>query len=177
MTLGEWEMINCYNDGEIFGSENVGGLIGYSSGRIKATSSCNYGNIYIILSNNNTASNIGGIEGYVYYFATFSDCYNYGNISQNDTSLESITISNVGGIAGTINQSQGMSYCGNNGDILTINGSYLGGLVGRGFAAFKIEKSYNFGNIFGKNHISGIANFGGELQNIINTGDITFSEP
>lgn len=175
--MGNWEIINCYNDGEITGSGNTGGLIGYSSGNIKVSSSCNFGNIYIIPSNYNIASNIGGIEGYVYYFASFNDCYNYGNISQNDTSLESITISNVGGIAGTINQSQGMSYCGNNGDILTINGSYLGGLVGRGLEGFKIEKSYNSGNIFGKNHISGMANFEGDLQNVMNTGDITFSEP
>ena len=125
------EIINCYNTGEVNGTETrVGGIAGMNSGVIK---NCyNTGKISV------TENYIGGITGYNYANvfeneAEITNCYNTGSISCTEEGY-------AGGIAG-LNERAKITNCYNTGKVSSAGtGAY--GVVGINFAGGKIENCY-----------------------------------
>ena len=132
-------------DSWISGGNNVGGIVGYSSGTIEDcynTGSVSGGN------------NVGGIAGTAY---SAKDCHNEGTVSGSDC---------VGGILGRGADLNGVvNRCYNTGDISGEGG--VGGIAGRNILG--VTNSYNTGTISGE-YASGIA--GGSRMGVVNCYNI-----
>ncbi len=104
---------NCYNTGEVSGTDGIGGLVGYNpNGTIN---NCyNEGDV----SGNNY---VGGLVGYNGSSDTIANCYNKGSVSGTYY---------VGGVVGNIAIGT-ITYCYNTGDV---SGDYgIGGVVGKNY--------------------------------------------
>ena len=122
---------NSSNAADISGASYVGGV----SGRARATSCENRGNI------TGTGSNVGGVYG-LYTYGSTSYNNNYGKVSGHN---------NVGGIAG--NGSSSYSY--NEGDV--VGNDYVAGIVASlSTNISELGASVNKGNVKGRNYVAGI---------------------
>ena len=94
----------CYSNCDIYGAENVGGLIGYIGG-----SNNNILKVYTTRSVNATTGNVGGIVGGVQNSGTHTIevCYATGEINGTATTSSS----GVGGIIGIKNASLSLKKC------------------------------------------------------------------
>lgn len=142
---------NCYNKGTIKGSQNTGGLIGFSAGKI---SDCY--NSGLIIGMNFT----GGIVGQA-HSCSVSNCYNTGTVK----AIYPNTLASAGGIVGWSGPSFPYNYtinnCFNKGNI-TSNGA-AGGIAAS--LNISISDCYNEGHIEGKTTTGGIVGFFGNGRN------------
>ncbi len=152
---------NCINYAEVYGSKNVGGIIGLANQDFHATvvSGCiNKGNI---ICSNTEDGNAGGIIG-----KQIGDdkgtiqieyCYNTGKVQGGQY---------VGGILGYAYPHFGalctIDQCYNEANVNTTSASgYAGGIIGISYANVDahtyIKNCYNHGNIVSENYAGGIA--------------------
>lgn len=124
----------CYNLGEVNSTGRwTGGISGIISRGAKIENCYNKGNI---IANQNPWSNVGGISGITYYdsahpnkICRINNCYNLGDvICRNSGQGQSI-----GGVLGLISPGYTqVDNCYNQGSVTaTVQGSYLGGILGR----------------------------------------------
>ncbi len=190
---------DCYNEGNIQGSGDTGGLVGsldsgatvencYNKGDVTTTKSSNTGGVFGIVEgdddyptvirnvhNSGLVSGVnncvGGIAGVLYdEYVTIEDSYNLGDISAfKEEGL------GVGGISGDLSGTA--VRCWNAGNIKT---SFHGaGGIG-GYAAGTAESCFNLGNITSTNNTSEYGVAGGvwgygrsKMRNCYNMGTIT----
>ena len=176
---------NSSNSGNVMNSNNVGGLIGFSSGDLTIKNSLNYGNI-----TNNLGLNVGGLLGRDNSATdniTIINSHNEGYVTSNLETLSSESSSSAGGLIGRIYGYIIVKDSYNNGEvtstILNPNGAVTnGGIVGRISNSCYMENVYNLKNVTGGYMSSGIIGYatynGTVLSNIIldkvyNRGNIT----
>lgn len=152
---------NLNISGEIYGVENVGGIIGYTNNDNLKMINCNN---YVRVEGTNS---VGGIIGYVSGATQTSieNCNNYGTIMITETTGE-----NVGGIAGVNGKIKG---CINYGVVDGPN--YVAGICGNANSA-KIFECVNMGEVKGGNNVGGIygtSGNGGLAEKCYNSGQIT----
>jgi len=102
---------DCFSTGDINGTGNVGGLVGYN----------NSGGISDCFSTGDVSGNIavGGLVGSIGY-DSISDCYSTGDVSGNSW---------VGGLMGWMHGYSSVSNCYSTGDV-SGDGDFVGGLMG-----------------------------------------------
>ena len=157
------QIIDCYSTGPVTGSgEYVGGVVGYMKTRSSNYNCYNTGTV-------TGTKHVGGIVGCMFQSNNYN-CYNTGKVSGSS--------SNIGGIVGDVNQSSNYS-CYNTG---TVAGSsdYTGGIVGnmQGTSGYnKNNNCYNTGTVTGTSYIGGIAGCmtlnNNSNNNCYNTGIVT----
>ena len=185
---------NCYNTGYVNGTNNVGGVAGYTSGPIR-----NCYNTGDITSSGNTvggvaghsatsltdsyntgtvtggADTVGGVTGSAY--GIVENCYNTGDvIGTGDFSWET----NVGGVAGSCgsySMAGTVQNCYNTGDVTGSN-ALTGGVTGSIDKRGVVVNCYNTGSVESKAFAGGIAgeNSHGTLKSCHNTGAAQGSE-
>ena len=149
---------NCYNAGNVSGTRDVGGIIGY-------THWCTIQYCYNSGNVSGTSYNVGGIFGYK-TAGTVQNCYNTGNVEGNGD--------DVGGVAGT---SEGtLTNCYNTGEVKS-NGNSVGGIVGRTYQTQNIvQDCYNTGKVSGNDYVGGVvgynSTYGAELKNCYSIGSV-----
>ena len=148
------ENSNVYNleiEGNIYGNDNVGALVG-----------TNNGSIYNIISNTvvNGVKNVGGIVG-----------INNGSITDISNRNEVIGEENVGGLVGYNIKEIIYSY---NYSQITGKTKSIGGLVGYATSSSNIQFSYNHGLINSTgDYVGGIVGINeGYIENVYNTSNI-----
>lgn len=125
-------MSNCYNIGNITGTNTIGGLVGGSySGQI--INCYNLGNIVGTNKNSANGTYVGGISGNSANDSKIINCYNNGKIKS-----EYI---NGGGIAGQLSNSSEIINCYNIGAIENQE-TALGNIAGSVYSESKISNSY-----------------------------------
>lgn len=133
------DMKNCYFDGAVIGTSNVGGLIG--SNHCTNVSNCgNYGDVW------GTGNYVCGIVGSFYAYG-IDNCFNEGNIYS--------TGNYVAGIAGS-SDIYGISGCTNKGNITGNN--YVAGICGL-IENADLYSCSNTGNITGNQYVGGICGY------------------
>ena len=191
---------DCFNKGSVTGSVGVGGICGTASGFVEIRNCSNFGEIQTNETQSGYTHHAGGILGEqdmysgnvsIYDCCNFGDikaglydyvggicsdanrvtrCYNFGDISGNDT---------VGGIAGTASRCKdcynigdvrgyraigGISGAGSdiincyNGGKITGTGDSVGGICGY-CHRIDIVNCYNFGRVSGSSDIGGISGY------------------
>ena len=124
---------NCYNNGNITGSNYVGGVCGYNYGGT-VTSCYNTANV------TGTGDYVGGVCG-DNYFGTVTNCYNIGSVEGNEI---------VGGVCGR--NSSTVTNCYNSGSVE--GNSQVGGLCGLNYGT--VNNCYNTGKVTGSNDVGGV---------------------
>ena len=144
-TSSGWEDVFSYS----------GGFIGYTtSGTINITNCNHYGNVVANSSKPSAPSGCyshsysGGIVAYSTHPIFFTNCFNNGSITSNDSQ-----ISYSGGIISCGTSSINIINCYNSGNITSTRSS--GGLVGTASSIMNVLDSYNSGSINGGNYVSG----------------------
>ena len=147
---------NSYNIGNIEGTGNLGGIVGYyypnsSNDAILIQHCYNLGQIKTC---SNSGGYLGGIAGGIYYSkkANIEQCYNVGDVLGKGNY--------IGGIAGRSGDVTNIVNCYNTGDIE--GSSYLGGIVGYINKTNLIENVYNTGDITSitnNNYLGGIVGY------------------
>jgi len=165
---------NVSVNGNIKGQGYVGGVVGYTYGKIENCSNtgtvtgsiaggivggtAHYGltqyyTVTITIKNcyntgtvnGNGNGPAGGIVGYTDYTTTIANCYNTGTVTSNGS---------VGGIVGVISMAGKITNCYNTG---TVNGERnVGGIVGEAQSIVPITNCYNTGTVTGENNVAGI---------------------
>lgn len=129
----------CYAKGvDISGGNNIGGLVGYSTGRIEHCYSTGKvaGDWYV-----------GGLVGLV-TDSTVNACFSKANVSGNG---------NVGGLAGkTADETSVLSDCYAAGNVS--GGTYAGGLVGQ-IERGRTYKCYSVGHVSGNQNVGGFTGY------------------
>ena len=155
-----WTFKNLVNTGTIYGAAATGGILGYMGntddpGKIVMTDCINKGNIAV------TGNDAGGIVGNIYNHGsttlrhTYTNCYNYGNVSSSSTGDTFI-----GGIVGKEYGFSDFTNCVNYGDITetaTSGNNIAGGIVGWiQDDTSTVKNCINYGQISGRNNVGGI---------------------
>ena len=171
-------VINAYNEAYVFGSNAVGGIVGYSGannhlGVSEKNVIQNVVNSGIIISSSeglkdeqgrpDLSHNTGGLIGNNIN-TNLSDARNTGYIVGGE---------NVGGLVGNNGQYSTMTNIVNDGSA-SINGEkYVGGIAGKNSGTIDAKKSnlINNGKIYGNQYVGGIAGYNtstGKISNTIN---------
>ena len=112
----------CYNNGEVSGTSDIGGVVGSLNGDLEKgleedfeIQSCyNNGNI-------NGIANIGGVVGYLTK-STIASCYNTGNITGKCDNIKKVKnlggIGGIGGVVGLLSHSSEIKSCYNTGGVI-----------------------------------------------------------
>lgn len=164
------QLTNCsYLDGTTFGTNCVGGIVGYnmvSSGKIGSLNNCsNYGTINAKDYPDQNYSGLGGIIGTCGSGATINNCYNYGKILGEGTS-----VGGTGGIIGN-NFNTNIINCSNEGKVSAKE--KVGGIVGHGRNASNVDNCTNRGNISGDIAVAGIIGYCRSfINNCTNFGEV-----
>ena len=172
------EITGCTNSGAVSGTNNVGGIAGYSKNTGLTISGCvNSGAV------TGTNENAGGICGF--RKNPITGCTNSGNVTGSKY---------VGGISGKISGSNdAITLCANSGSIkgtyasTYLNSVYVGGIEGYSYGASGntgklIENCYNTGNVVGatdsSDYIGGISGnmSNGEIANCHNYAALSFAD-
>jgi formylglycine-generating enzyme required for sulfatase activity len=202
------KIINCKNKAAIsvetvasdsstqYVNVNIGGICGYTGCKIKQCE--NYG--VIVKSNSSASSNIypccyaGGIAGENLSNAEISNCYNYGNVSQNETSCNGYVAGIVSLAAGNVTACKNYamiktdqsaknigypSYTGVN--VVAATGGIIAANTSK---AIVISSCQNYGEIRNKNNVTaGIVayveselNTTTKITNCINEGKVIGTE-
>lgn len=182
------DMVNCFYDGAVIGTSNIGGLIGLNNAT--NISKCgNYGDVW------GTGNYVCGIVGSFYAYG-IDDCFNEGNITSTGDyvagiagSSDTYSINNcvnkgnitgrnyVAGICGKIEKANIWS-CGNTGIITGTD--YIGGICGYSAYGYveswtsNISSSYNTGAIYGNSYVGGITGYTNyaDVYSCYNVGDV-----
>lgn len=153
---------DSFNEANISGGENLGGITGFNNGEISST--YNTGNIES--TTNTSFAYLGGIVGYNAALGSINFSYNTGNLQT--------TRHYVGGITGftEANGRTKIRNCYNTGNVF--GNMYVGGI--NGYNQIIIENSYNIGNISGTRNVGGIVGFNRNskaiIENCYNIGTI-----
>ncbi len=137
LDFGGPDIENCYNTGNIEGTDDVGGIVGFSNRTDGKISKCyNLGKI-------SGTSKIAGIVGYnhVTKGTTIEKCYNVGSISGNNM------IAGIGGYIGETGNEGKIINCYNCGKI---TGTKITGIVWGNNEKIKVISCYNVGELEGK---------------------------
>ena len=194
-SYGDIYLNNCYNEGNISGKYEVGGLIGQISqgnsgeGHYVIINNChNSGNLVI---NAQYANYCGGCVGYL---SSSSDLYIYNTYNEGDivVSSNSNYTYDLGGIVGYTSGSGTVTAyidnCRNTGEITSNDkGTYrAGGLLGNySYSTSKITNCYNTGKVsaptststyYGVGGIIGSLGGSATIENIYNAGNVLGDE-
>ncbi|MBO4540179.1 MAG: InlB B-repeat-containing protein, partial [Clostridia bacterium] len=187
--MSDCAILGCFNDGDITGITQVGGIIGHLSSPSPIENNGNAGTV-------KGRKYVGGIVGdasQYYSDVIIKGCYNTGNIV--DTDSETIGEKYIAGVVGNMKYDATVENCYNTGTV-TAYGKYSGGIVGHGgyakncyntgavngeenvggimgYSGATIEDSYNTGAITGKTNVGGISGGYDMVKRCFNTGDIT----
>lgn len=137
----------------------IGGITGELSANIGEIKKCiNEGDIYIEVfpEAENNGGAVGGIAGWAE--GSISECINYGNIMDENIKEGDIKVSSIGGIIGE-RRDLALSKCINHGEIVCLNETKVGGIIGQDQnykGNSSIENCYNTGNINAKEIVGGI---------------------
>jgi hypothetical protein len=77
---GKTTINNSINNGDVSGTQQIGGFIGYDEGQLFVYYSVNFGNVVAT----NVSNEIGGIAGNIPATNDFEDVYHYGSITSNE---------------------------------------------------------------------------------------------
>lgn len=152
---------NCYNNANVSGTKEVGGIIGYNGS----------GNISNCINNNRIYTNTnyaGGIVGYN-NGGSISYCTNYNEVEA-ETNL-------VGGIAGYFSATEtNVTECENRGNVKA-NGYMAGGITGRNRDNIVITNCRNYGEISADKSLDGgiVGYSAGGVSHCSNYGKIVSS--
>ena len=130
--LNYGQMINCYNSGNIIGSNDIGGLAG-GTHDAQIISCYNLGNITGTDKNSENGTYVGGISGVSGANSKIINCYNSGKIKSEYL--------NGGGITGQLLSSSEIINCYNIG-VIENQGTALGNIAGSTYSESKISNSY-----------------------------------
>ena len=160
---GDGTVENCYNTGYVNGTNNVGGVAGYTYGSI-----LNCYNTGDITSSGNT---VGGVAGHS--ATSLTDSYNTGTVTGGADSVGGVTGSNKGIVKNCYNTGKVIGT----GDFSwETNVGGISGCCGTYSMAGKIENCYNSGEIIGNNAltggVTGRIEKRGEVVNCYNTGSV-----
>ncbi len=128
---------NCYNTGNVAGTERVGGVCGYNY-YATVTNCYNTGNV------TGTGDYVGGVCGENY--TTVTNCYNTGSVEGTNR---------VGGVCG-YNYSATVTNCYNTGNVTGNN--LVGGVCGYNYSA-TVTNCYNNGNVAGNYNAGGVCGY------------------
>ncbi len=149
---------NCYNLADVEGSENVGGVVGYTISSVTITNCYNLGSV-------NGQRLVGGVVGN--NSGTLTNCYNSGNMEGK---------SYVGGVVG-LNGSGTITKCYNSG---SVNGTsdFVGGVVGfNSSGSGSITNCYNSGSVEGSDEVGGVVGCNYKtVANCYNSGSVEGSD-
>ena len=124
----------CYNEGNITGKRNVGGVVGYNGGTV--TDCYNTGDV----TGKYYAGGVFGENG-----GTVTDCYNTGNVTGKE---------DVGGVVGHCwKYDVTVTNCYNTGSVT--GEEVVGGVVGS--SSCTVKNCYNTGSVTGENYVGGVA--------------------
>lgn len=161
---------NCsYLDGSTFGTNCVGGIIGYnmaSSGVIGSLDNCkNYGTIKAKDYPNQNYSGLGGIIGTCGSGATINGCINYGNVIGEGQAL--------GGTGGIIGNNFNTSITNSTNEGLIVGSEKVAGIAGHARNASLISNCLNKGHICGDIAVAGISGYNrAHVEECENQGEI-----
>jgi len=155
---------DCYNDGDVSGTGNVGGFAGNMAAGILIENCYTTGNV----TGTGTSANFGGFVANVGaatdYTSRIVNCYNTGDV----TCKSQYT----GGFVGKTVSGDEFENCYNTGDVYSTN-KFVGGFGGN--MAGTAYHCYNTGNVKGDNvGVGGFASIGaGTAEECFNLGDVT----
>ncbi len=185
-TTGVVTITNCLNEGDIYGAETVGGILGYASLTATSTISNTTNNGDVNASSTNAGGFIGNLKS-TSTLNTIKDCLNEGNVTSSSTyaggivgyyytsGTYSITdtsnsgdisgTSYVGGVVGyaesvTISSTNTPDSSGayNSGSVTaTASGSVAGGIIGGSFSTSSVTNYTNSGNVKINDVLSNVA--------------------
>jgi len=154
------EITNCYSTGNVNGSSEVGGLVGYSvAGTI--TNCYSTGSV-------TGSSKVGGLVGYS-PDGTITNCYSTGSVTGP---------SEVGGLVGLFYCDMGVGTITNCYSTGSVTGyTQVGGLVGDSTAG-TITNCYSTGNVTGSSKVGGLVGYSvaGTITNCYSTGSVGGSD-
>lgn len=112
----------------------------------------------------------GAVTGLAQNGAVITNVINKANITASGNQ--------VGGLVGNVANEATVTItgCKNQGDIVAANGTFVGGMVGGGYATVKISDSVNEGTVTGAGYVGGMIGeiwFAGETANCTNTGKVS----
>ena len=127
---------NCEVDVDVSGYNYIGGLVGKVEGPVRITGSKARGSV--------TGCNyLGGFVSYDYKGLYVADCEAWGNVSCTNSA------SSVGGFIGCINETSTFLRCSAYGDVSSVGGEY-GGFMGRIFnSGARVEDCASYGVVSG----------------------------
>ena len=133
---------NCEVDVDVSGYNYLGGLVGKVEGPVRITGSKARGSV--------TGCNyLGGFVSYDCAGLHVADCEAWGNVSCTNSA------SSVGGFIGCINENSTFLRCKAYGDVFSVGGEY-GGFMGRVFSSgARIEACASYGVVSGKGSMFG----------------------
>ena len=149
------DVANCYNTGDITGSDYVGGVVGFVT-HFDITNCYNTGTV------TGGAEQVGGVVGYAIY-SVVTNCYNTGAVTG---------VGNVGGVAG-LASSYTITNCYNTGSVYGREGC-VGGVAG--YSSARVINCYNTGSVSGSNqYVGGVVGYAyySQITNSYNSGPVT----
>ena len=164
------KLTNCsYLDGTTFGTNCVGGIVGYnmiSNGKIGSLYNCyNYGTIKACDYPEQNYSGLGGIIGTCGSGASVNNCVNYGDVIGEGQS--------AGGTGGIIGNNFNTNVYNSTNEGKVTAKEKVGGIVGHARNASKVEGCINKGHISGDIGIAGIVGYCRTfVNNCANFGEI-----
>ena len=136
-------IVNCNTNGEVSGTDYIGGLVGYCDGTI---SICNNSNKV------SGGSYVGGIVGYVASGSAIEACNNKGTVNGTGTG----GAIRVGGIAGFVTAGSIVNACKSSG-MVSGAGNMIGGIAGEVLNGSTVKNCYSTGKVTGVNDVGGVA--------------------
>ncbi len=130
---------NLMVEGEVKGTGNCGGIVGYAQGGSSSKSvlidNC-ISNVKVISSNSNS---VGGLVGNINYYVEIRDCVNLNDVTG---------VNYIGGIVGAFSSSSNPKIlnCVNFGNISATT-NVAGGLVGSIYTGAQMSNCYNYGKV------------------------------
>ena len=167
-------LINCSVSGNVIGSNNVGGLAGYTDsgdfincsangnvkgggyvgGLIGRPGDGDFVNCYATGDVTSTGSYAGGLVGWIYR-GTFTNCYAIGDVTGTSSSG-----SKIGGLVGEVGYSGSICNfvnCYASGDVTTPSfSSKIGGLVGHLISGSSVKDCFAAGSVTGGSEYGGL---------------------
>lgn len=178
-----FDVVNCLNDGHVFGGESsygIGGIVGYQD----------YGTISDCVNEEHSLiegyHTLGGIVGHSNTNSLYiTGCVNKGSVNTFSNSDDEAV--HIGGITGILGTNNTLENCSNYGEVKgkgTRNSPSrwggIGGIAGSIYSSSKIFYSINYGHVEGQQQVGGIFGYssGNSLTSVqfcLNYGKISSS--
>ncbi len=147
----------CYSSSDVWGDDDVGGLIGDNSTSIgpdEVSDCCSSGNV-------EGDDNIGGLVGNNY--GPLTNCYSNSDVTGDR---------HIGGLAG---DSDGpLTNCSSSGTVVGTT-DYIGGLVGDEGTSHPISQCFSISNVSGRDRVGGLVgnDSSGKIENSYSGGNVS----